>query len=89
MLWFLHLAAVSGVVVESYEDRASARAADEPRRLGRVHLGDAAAAGGDFGRRCGLLDRLHHRAHEKCFVARSLNFAVACEPSIAPTAATA
>ncbi|MEO8009594.1 MAG: OsmC family peroxiredoxin, partial [Betaproteobacteria bacterium] len=26
--------------------------------------------------------RLHHDAHEKCFIARSVNFSVDCEPVI-------
>jgi organic hydroperoxide reductase OsmC/OhrA len=25
---------------------------------------------------------LHHEAHEKCFIANSVNFPIACEPSI-------
>jgi organic hydroperoxide reductase OsmC/OhrA len=26
---------------------------------------------------------LHHEAHEKCFIARSVNFPVRCEPAFA------
>ena len=28
------------------------------------------------------LDDLHHRAHEMCFIARSLNFPIACEGTV-------
>ncbi len=82
MLWFLHLAAAAGVVVESYEDRATGEMRINPDGSGeftaatlRPHVtisaGDAA-----------LVDGLHHRAHEMCFIARSLNFEVGCRPTV-------
>lgn len=79
MLWFLHLASEAGLVVESYEDRAEAEMV-----LNRDGSGQFAAAtlrpevalsAGDPGQ----ADALHHRAHEMCFIARSLNFPVRCE----------
>ena len=82
MLWFLHLAASAGVVVESYEDRATGEMRINADGSGeftsatlRPHVtisaGDAA-----------LVDGLHHRAHEMCFIARSLNFEVGCRPTV-------
>jgi organic hydroperoxide reductase OsmC/OhrA len=29
-----------------------------------------------------LAKRLHHAAHEKCYIANSVNFPIACEPTI-------
>jgi organic hydroperoxide reductase OsmC/OhrA len=29
-----------------------------------------------------LAERLHHAAHEKCYIANSLNFPIRCEPVI-------
>jgi organic hydroperoxide reductase OsmC/OhrA len=82
MLWYLHLAAVSGVVVRSYEDRADGtlvldadgggrftEAVLRPRV--RIDAGDPTRA-----------EALHAEAHRKCFVARSVNFPVRVEPTI-------
>ena len=83
MLWYLHLCAVNKVVVLDYEDHAEGtmeEAADGGGRFLEVTLrprititreSDLATA-----------KRLHHDAHEKCFVANSVNFPVACEPVI-------
>ena len=83
MLWFLHLASVAGVVVETYEDRATAEMQINPDGSGeftsatlRPHV---TLSAGDPG----LLPDLHRQAHAKCFIARSLNFEVACEPVLA------
>jgi organic hydroperoxide reductase OsmC/OhrA len=29
-----------------------------------------------------LLSELHHAAHQKCFIARSMNFEIGCEPTV-------
>ena len=82
MLWFLHLASDAGWVVETYVDRAVATMQMNPDGSGqfasatlRPHVtiskGDTAG-----------LEHLHHAAHEKCFIARSLNFPIACEGSV-------
>lgn len=83
MLWFLHLAMEAGWVVQGYEDRAEARMAMNPDGSGQftgawLHP-EVQISAGDVG----LSDELHHRAHEMCFIARSLNFPVACEASVA------
>lgn len=80
MLWFLHLACEDGVLVESYEDRPDGEmteAADGGGQFTRVTLRPKVTISkGDAAR----MDALHHRAHEMCFIARSVNFPVLCEP---------
>jgi organic hydroperoxide reductase OsmC/OhrA len=81
-LAYLHLCAVEGIVVVAYEDHAEGwmqETADGAGQFTRVLLrpkvtisaGDAAKA-----------KELHHEAHEKCFIARSVNFPVKNEPEI-------
>ena len=82
MLWFLHLASEAGWVVESYQDEA--RATMEMNADGSGQFASATLAphveisAGDPA----LSEALHHKAHEMCFIARSLNFPVACEPVV-------
>ncbi len=82
MLWFLHLACDAGWVVERYEDKAEAVMAMNPDGSGQftsatLHPTAVISAGDPA-----LLDQLHHKAHEMCFIARSLNFEVGCEASV-------
>lgn len=95
MLAFLHLAADAGVVVTAYQDRAEGSMAEDGAGGGRftevvlrpqVTVADAAVVD--------RVDALHHRAHELCFIASSVNFPVRCEPATsamtsAPTEPTA
>jgi organic hydroperoxide reductase OsmC/OhrA len=85
MLWYLHLCATAGVVVTDYAD--DARGTMEEERDGggrftevvlrpRVAIRDPATAGT-------AMD-LHADAHAKCFIARSVNFAVRHEPTVLP-----
>lgn len=82
MLWFLHLASDAGWVVQSYQDTVEGEMqmnADGSGQFSSVVLhpqvtisaGDPAA-----------LDDLHHKAHQMCFIARSLNFPVTCQASV-------
>lgn len=82
MLWFLHVASIAGVVVERYEDRATG-----DMRMNLDGSGEFTGAtlrphvtisAGDPS----IVGELHRRAHEKCFIARSLNFPVVCEPTV-------
>lgn len=82
MLAFLHLCADAGIAVTAYRDEATGTMEMNADGSGqftqvklhpRVDVSDAA--------RAGELDGLHHRAHEMCFIARSVNFAVRCEPA--------
>lgn len=90
MLWFLHLAATDGVVVVGYTDHARGTMRVEAAGHGQftevvlhpvvtLMPGAHAADGGpvDDAR----LDALHVRAHEHCFIARSVSFPVRCDPS--------
>ncbi|HEX5387896.1 MAG TPA: OsmC family protein [Gemmatimonadales bacterium] len=81
MLWYLHLAADAGVVVTAYEDAAHGTMAEAPDGGGRftevvLHPAVTLAPGADAER----AHALHQRAHSLCFIARSVNFPVRCEP---------
>jgi organic hydroperoxide reductase OsmC/OhrA len=83
MLWYLHVAAEAGLVVVEYEDEAQGHMQLRPDGGGafvRVTLRPRVTISGNFdaGRAAGL----HHEAHEKCFVANSVNFPVEVEPEI-------
>jgi organic hydroperoxide reductase OsmC/OhrA len=84
-LWYLHLCAEAGVVVLAYVDEASGVMDESSNGSGqfvqvilrpRVTL----APGSDEQKAAAL--HLHHEAHEKCFIARSVNFPVTCEPTV-------
>jgi organic hydroperoxide reductase OsmC/OhrA len=82
MLWFLSLAREVGLEVESYRDRAEAemgRIAPGRYALTRIVLRpDIHFAGPSPAP--GLIARLHRDAHDKCFIANSLNSEVTVEP---------
>ena len=98
MLWFLHLAAADGVVVTGYTDRAHGTMRVEAAGHGQftevVLRPSVTLAAGTRTRDGGAvddarLDALHVRAHEHCFIARSVNFPVRYEPSPPRTRPTA
>ena len=83
MLWYLHLAAAAGIIVTAYRDEAEGvmlETDDGSGRFASVVLRPRVvlAPGSDPEQ----AKRLHHAAHEKCFIANSVNFPVACEPQI-------
>jgi organic hydroperoxide reductase OsmC/OhrA len=85
MLWFLHLAARDGVVVVAYRDEAVGRMRVESAGAGQFtdvllhpRVTVRAAADGDVTDE--RVADLHRRAHEHCFIARSVNFPVRHEP---------
>jgi organic hydroperoxide reductase OsmC/OhrA len=83
MLWYLHLCAVNNVVVLEYEDRAGGtmeETADGGGRFLEVTLRPAITVTAESDLE--TAQRLHHDAHEKCFIANSVNFPVGCEPVI-------
>ena len=80
-LWYLHLCAEAGIVVTAYVDEAV------------VVMEESGDAGGQFsevvlkpkvtlapGSDAAKAQALHESAHAKCFIARSVNFPVRCEP---------
>jgi organic hydroperoxide reductase OsmC/OhrA len=83
MLWFLHLAASSGLVVREYSDDATGTMRVESRGEGqftdvtlhpRIVVDDGPLASDE------KVETLHHKAHAMCFIARSVNFPVLVEP---------
>ena len=83
MLWVLHLCADSGIVVTAYEDNAEGVMQENEDGSGnftgvvlrpRVQITE--------GGRSGELDEIHHKAHELCFISRSVNFPVQWEPVV-------
>jgi organic hydroperoxide reductase OsmC/OhrA len=88
MLWFLHLCADSGICVLSYEDSARGTMRENPDGSGEfleVALHPAVTLS-DPGRAPDA-ERLHHKAHELCFIARSVNFPISVIPSWLPSSA--
>ena len=82
-LWYLHLCAVAGVVVIDYVDHAEGimeESEDGSGRFTKVILRPEVTitAGSDSARAV----ELHKDAHEKCFIASSVNFPVEHEPKI-------
>jgi len=83
MLAYLHLCAVSGVVVEAYVDDASGTMVETAKTGGHfteVILRPRVTVSATSDR--SLADQLHHKAHGLCFIANSVNFPVLCEPTI-------
>lgn len=81
LLAYLHLCADAGIVVTAYDDSAEGTMRTNPDGSGefvevtlrpRVQIADAA--------RRAEAGALHKRAHEVCFIARSVNFPVRCHP---------
>ncbi len=78
-LWYLHLCADAGIIVEEYQDTAGGTMIEGRRghftqitlrpQIRLRHPQDQSRA-----------NDLHARAHEACFIANSLNFPVNCEP---------
>jgi organic hydroperoxide reductase OsmC/OhrA len=81
MLWFLSLAQEAGLAVESYEDEAVAemgRTGPGKYAIVKIVLRPRIAFAGQAPDRAEL-DRLHHEAHERCFIANTLNCPIAVE----------
>ncbi|HEX4772774.1 MAG TPA: OsmC family protein [Bryobacteraceae bacterium] len=83
MLSYLHLCALGGIVVTQYSDEAEGFL--EETKDGGGHLSRALlrpvvtiTSESDIER----AKSLHHNAHEKCFIANSVNFPVECEPTV-------
>ena len=77
MLWYLHLTFDAGILVTGYEDA--------PVCFGEVERGGAGRfTGAELrptitvapGTDLAAADAIHHRIHEVCFIARSVNFPV-------------
>lgn len=81
-LWYLHLCAEAGIVVTAYVDEAEGTMVDEPLngRFTGIVLRPRVVirAGGDRE----LAMQLHRAAHERCYVANSVNFPLECEAEV-------
>lgn len=80
MLWYLHLCADAGIIVTGYTDHATGTMLQLPTGGGHfaevtlhplVTITDASKTEQAIA--------LHEKAHEKCFIANSVNFPVKCE----------
>ena len=83
MLWYLHLCADAGIAVVEYVDRAVGKmeeSSDGGGRFTEVVLAPLVRV--RSGADTALAESLHDRAHEKCFVASSVNFPVLCRPVV-------
>ncbi|GAA1193742.1 OsmC family protein [Mycolicibacterium alvei] len=83
MLWYLALCAREGIIVTAYTDRPAGTMSENAEGSGvftdvtlrpQVTITD--------GERVGEATDLHHEAHRMCFIANSVNFPVAAEPTI-------
>jgi organic hydroperoxide reductase OsmC/OhrA len=75
MLFFVDFARRAGLVIDSYVDEAEGvleKRADGKIAMTRVTLHPRVTWGGDAPDEAALAD-LHHRAHEACFIANSVN----------------
>lgn len=84
LMSYLHVCAINGVVVLAYTDEAIGHMETTPDGGGRfievLLRPSVTVRDPEMAQRA--MD-LHHRAHELCFIANSVNFPVRCEPRIA------
>ncbi len=81
MLWYLHLCSDAGIVVESYEDHAEGIMETTEEGGGRfvqVTLRPHVQVRGSVAQ----AEVIHHHAHERCFIANSVNFPVELKPTV-------
>ena len=82
MLWFLDLARRAGLDVAAYRDQAEGEMGrNAAGRIAIVRIAlrpDISFAGAAPDPEA--IDRLHHEAHERCFIANSLNGEIVVEP---------
>ncbi len=91
MLSFLHVARLAGFVVAAYRDRAEgtmAEVAPGRQAVTTVVLRPGIDWAGGVPDR-DTLDRLHHDAHEACFIANSVTTRVVVEPDQDPVGSSA
>jgi organic hydroperoxide reductase OsmC/OhrA len=82
MLWFLDFARRGGLDVAAYRDQAvgeMGRNAAGRTAIVRIVLRPEIAFAG-AAPDAAAIDRLHHAAHERCFIANSLNSEIVVEP---------
>ncbi|HEX6246359.1 MAG TPA: OsmC family protein [Nocardioidaceae bacterium] len=83
MLWYLGLASRRGIVVHEYVDEVTGTMVAEPNgqaRFTKVVLRPRIVVGAED--QVEKAVELHHKAHEMCFIAQSVNFPVEWEPRV-------
>ena len=83
MLWFLDIAARAGFIIDSYVDDAVATLAknsDGKLAMTIVTLKPHAIFSGEKHPSRDDIQRMHHKAHDECFIATSVKSEVRCEP---------
>ncbi|VEP17273.1 Peroxiredoxin [Hyella patelloides LEGE 07179] len=83
LLWYLHLCADEGVIVIDYSDFPVGKMCETKNGGGRfteviLQPEITITTESDLEQ----ATKLHHKAHELCFIANSVNFPVICQPSI-------
>ncbi len=81
MLWYLHLCSEEGIAVQGYQDVAEGVMEEDATGTGRfkevvLQPEVTLPLGADASR----AQALHEQAHDRCFIANSVNFPVRCEP---------
>src|SRR3990167_8588012 len=87
LLWFLDIACRAGWVVDDYRDAADgvmAKNAEGRLAMTRVTLRPAVRFAGEHQPDAAEIHRLHHAAHDACFIANSVKSEVCCEPVLPP-----
>lgn len=85
MLWFLDIACRAGLRVDAYDDEATGRMGRNAAGklvIDLVTLRPRALFGDDPPPDLAHLARLHHEAHEECFLANSVKCEIRCEPRL-------
>ncbi|MER9592531.1 OsmC family protein [Mesorhizobium australicum] len=80
MLWYLHLGSDAGIVVHSYTDEPVGHGESEPNGAGRfVGITLRPRIEVESGIDLHKAEAIHHRIHEVCYIARSVNFPILVE----------
>ena len=83
MLWFLDIAARAGYIIDSYIDDAVgtlAKNSDGKLAMTVVTLKPNVIFSGEKRPSRDDIQRMHHKAHDECFIATSVKSEVRCEP---------
>lgn len=83
MLWYLHLCADHGIIVETYQDKASGvmeTGSDGSGQFSKIILMPLITV--QHERMIDMAVKLHHKAHDMCFLANSVNFEIAVQPQV-------
>ena len=88
-LWYLGLCSQAGIVVTGYEDTAEGSMVEDASGAGQftsvtLHPKVTVSAESDVAK----ATELHHMAHKKCFITRSVNFSVNNVPTVIKDTAT-